>query len=146
MKFSSRAYSYRALLCFGVILLQSTFALALGGGGHDVPTPFEFVNSKFELADGEIYQLAGRIVSETEWTSYDRAAQAYLEVDLNYTPWLASAKRISFPYYPLNAGYPWESLEGRKVVLLVRAHGKAVVNRDRTVSYQLSLGLLHRMR
>lgn len=137
-------------LCFGLVLISPKTALAKscfeGGGGHDVPTPFEVVNSKFELADGEIYQLTGNIVFEKDVLGDTIYRKPYLAVDLSYTPWLRNKGRARFPYYPLDESYAWRELEGKKVILLVRAHGKIVADTTGRPYYELTLGLLHQMR
>jgi hypothetical protein len=59
------------------------------GDGHEVPTPFEMVNHRFELADGEDYALWGKV----EWP--------YFRIDLKKHPWLSSSNRYE-KYYMID--------------------------------------------
>ncbi|MBI2712540.1 MAG: hypothetical protein HYX41_06790 [Bdellovibrio sp.] len=116
---------------------------ASGGGGHDVPTPFEVVNSKAELADGEVYQLAGVVFFDLSFSEIGYARAPFFNVDLNYSPWLANRARRAFPYYELEEGFDWSRIEGKRVVALVRAHGKVKFRADDTPYYSISLKLVH---
>jgi len=72
------------------------------GGGGELPSPFDTANWKVELADGEAYQLMGRIVlMQTPGYGEVNRLTPFFRVDLNEHPWLATEKRLSDPYYPL---------------------------------------------
>lgn len=74
---------------------------ALGGGG-ELPSPFDTAKWKVELADGESYQLMGRIVlMPSPGYGEDDRLTPFFRVDLNEHPWLATEKRLNEPYYPL---------------------------------------------
>ena len=94
-----------------------------GGDGGGGTTPFTSTNQFAELADGENYSLTGKIVS---WKG-----NFYLEVDLKEHSWLATAKRCSFPYYPLDvtASSYWKQFENLRVKLVAEAKG--VVSHER---------------
>ena len=97
-----------------------------GGGGGEIPSPFNTMNQKAELSDGDLYFLVGRIVFGPPVTGSARK-QAYLEVDLNQHPWLANQKRKQFPFYPLEGSTKfWERLEGQVVRMACEAHAKIV--------------------
>ena len=77
--------------------LASLSPMPFGGGPGEVPTPFE-VNQLVELADGEQYVLAGRLVTQ-------RTGRVVFRVDLQQHPWLANSRRVKSPFYPIdNAG------------------------------------------
>lgn len=117
--------------------------VCIGGGGIDVPTPFENTNRKAELSDGEDYTLEGYVMMfDPEWDSGTRSmdrARPFLRVDLARHPWLASAKRKAFPYYMLE-GNPsfWRDLELRSVRIVVRATSHILQTR-RGPEHQLTL-------
>ena len=68
--------------------------------GGEVPIPFENVNLKVELADGENYSLLGRILI-LKFASEGNEERPYFEVDLEEHPWLATRARKAMPLYPL---------------------------------------------
>lgn len=92
------------------------------GGGGEVPTPFEAFNQKAELADGEDYLLVGRVVIQPVAGSGSDRLQAFLQVDLDVHPWLASARRKANPYYPLegSVGF-WRQYRGIRIKLPCQA-------------------------
>src|SRR3954454_18586428 len=95
---------------FALSLFAATTSLAAEPykGGDHLPTPFKLLNTKVELADGEQYVLEGTVVAGT--------FNAYLEVDLETHPWLATKKRKEFPYYVLEGGLSfWRKYEGVRV-------------------------------
>jgi hypothetical protein len=99
-----------------------------GGSGHDVPTPFQITQTRFELADGETYSLVGTIVfiptplgSEAEFLQL----RPYFSLNLKNHPLLANAKRVISPLYLIQGNVEkWKKWESRSVNLLARAHGK----------------------
>jgi hypothetical protein len=56
----------------------------------------------------------------------------HLEVDLTAQPWLASARRQAYPYYPVVLGGPggndWKHLENRHIKVQVVAEGSIVAS------------------
>jgi len=93
------------------------------GGGGEVPVPFG-LNQKAELATDELYVLMGKILI---YSQKGMEPRAFFQIDLQDHPWLASEKRINYPYYPIEgSAYTWKSYAGRKVKLMARAHGKIV--------------------
>ena len=88
---------------------------ASGGGGGEIPTPFDAFNQRAELADGEDYLLVGRVIIENVSVEGSRA---YFEVDLDQHRWLASAKRKADPRYPLegSVGF-WKLYRGLRIKL-----------------------------
>lgn len=113
--------------------------VCVGGGGVDVPTPFESTNRKVELSDGEDYTLEGYVVNfDPGWDSLN-LVRAFLRVDFDRHPWLASAKRKGQPYYALE-GSPsfWKDLELHSVQIRARAVGRIVQTR-RGPEYVISL-------
>jgi len=102
-----------------------------GGNGHDVPTPFEDVNRRFELADGEIYALPGNLVSKSPLTNDDSSTQAYFAVEMEKYSWLTNSKRAEYRYYPLLiSNYERVRASVMSGTLLCRAHGKIVKGRN----------------
>lgn len=96
------------------------------GGGGELPSPFDTANHRVELADGEAYLLVGRVVMmQNPGFSTDNRMFPYFRVDLNEHPWLATEKRISQPYYPLEGAVEdWKKYVGAgKVKLPCTAHG-----------------------
>jgi len=63
--------------------------------GDKVPFPLREANTKFELAENETYLLNGYIVTQQ--------GKTYFKVDFDSQPWLATRKRLQFPYFPLSA-------------------------------------------
>lgn len=108
---------------------QSRSMDAAGGGGGEVPTPFS-INRHFELADQELYVLSGKVVilSETEVNPKSpnayQAPRAYLQINLEHSPWLANDRRVRRPYYRLKGSYlEYVRACSKKVTHLFRAHG-----------------------
>jgi hypothetical protein len=98
-----------------------------GNGGEHIPSLNDISTMKFELSDGEAYQIGGDIVM--------MGNQPYLKVDLKAQPWLATASRVSFPYYPLAGGVSfWGNYVGKHVAYLCIASGDIVGG-----EYQISL-------
>ncbi len=109
-----------------------------GGGGGDIPFPFETANQKAELADGEVYILSGRVVFAPGPVSVEPAA--YLEVDFKEHPWLESAKRKQVPFYLLeNSEVDWKKWENQRVIVPVRAKGQILTNPHSDPVYTLTL-------
>lgn len=79
------------------------------------PAPFGTPNQHVELAEGETYQLAGRVIR--------RGPQYLLEIDLCAQPWLDSAQRRQDPTYRLAnmPGVSWSGFLGEQVKIRVRA-------------------------
>lgn len=90
-----------------------------GEGPGELPSPFEGVNDKVELADGEYYYLLGTV----HWASSSEAA--IFEVDSNAHPWITQKHKKANPRYAL-AGNPqvWKPFANHKVRLLILAHGR----------------------
>ena len=97
-----------------------------GGGGIDVPTPFQCVPAvKFELAEGEVYHLIGTVVFMAQ--SEHSKRKPYLKLNLAAQPWLASTKRVHFPYYQLEGNpHLWKNRMGLEVEQAFKAHGHIV--------------------
>jgi hypothetical protein len=110
------------------VLLNVTGAVSFArGGGENIPSLNDINTMKFELSDGEAYQIAGDIVMLDN--------QPYLKVDLKAQPWLATNQRISFPYYALQGGNSfWNNYVGMHVAYLCLAAGDIVGG-----EYQISL-------
>ena len=129
-----------------VVSLSGTSAASgLGGEGHDVPTPFELANPKLELADGEIYQLAGWVVAQEVFTDRGVAMVPYFQVDLRYAPWLATKKRVIDPFYQMDLSdslVPWLKKGSQRRVVLVRAKGRVEQDRDGSVQYKIVLNII----
>lgn len=87
--------------------------------GGEVPTPFKDANKKVELADGESYQLIGRVVFPT--------GEPFLHVDLTQHDWLGNKRRSLNPLYPLiQGGFDWHKYEGVWVSVNVTAEGRII--------------------
>jgi len=63
--------------------------------GDKVPFPLREANTKFELAENETYLLNGYIITQQ--------GKPYFRVDFDSQPWLATHKRLQFPYFAINA-------------------------------------------
>ena len=149
-----RGFFRSEFLIAGLILIASSLVSTLpmahaahisGGGGHDVPTPFELANPKLELADGEIYQLAGWVVAQEVYTEHGIAMVPYFQVDLRYTPWLATQKRVVDPFYQIDLNdslVPWLKQGSKRRVVLVRAKGRIEQYRDGSVHYKVILSMI----
>jgi hypothetical protein len=123
----------RFLIVIASVFVSAHFALADvdgvrgGNGGEHIPSLNDINTMKFELSDGEAYQIAGDIVM--------LGNQAYLKVDLKAQPWLATNSRVSFPYYALQGGNGfWANYIGKHVAYLCLAQGDIIGGQ-----YQLSL-------
>lgn len=107
-------------------------------GASDIPWPINVGNQKVELADGEVYRLAGKIVFAPGVVSLD--AIPYLEVDFEEHPWLESAKRKAWPFYPIeNPVVDWKKWDGHRVVVLVRVSGQVLQSSQSDPVYTLIL-------
>jgi len=92
--------------------------------GGEIPFPFQAMNQKVELADGEKYTLIGRVVFEL--------GEPYFNVDLELHPWLANQKRKDRPIYPLIAStVNWDSFEGQLVQIFVEAKGSVLLGLEK---------------
>jgi hypothetical protein len=117
-----------------------------GGSGHDVPTPFQLTQTKFELADGELYSLVGTItfapapapyivqsaLQRPSYTQYYNTSakklRPYFSINLENHPWIANAKRIDSPLYFIEStSEKWKEWEDTSVNLLCRAHGRILL-------------------
>jgi hypothetical protein len=113
-------------LVFILVSLASSAGFA-SGGGENIPSLNDINTMKFELADGEAYQIAGEIVMTGN--------QPYLLVDLKAQPWLATPQRVSFPYYALSGSSAfWVNYVGKHVAYLCVAEGD-IINGE----YQITL-------
>lgn len=63
--------------------------------GDKVPFPLRSANTRFELAENETYILNGYVVSQS--------GKTYFQVDFESQPWLATSKRMQFPYFAVSA-------------------------------------------
>jgi hypothetical protein len=128
------------LVCLVLILFWGVSAVSMAdtdrqrGGGHDIPTPLlSEANTHVELADGEIYTVAGKVM-------FDNKGQPFLKVDLDRMPWLASSVRQANPTYVLE-GAPsfWKKYENTCVKYTCEAHG-TVTDESGNLKYVISLG------
>ncbi len=143
----SKKMGLALLLCFWLSLSMGITGAAgetghgtmNGGEGHDVPTPFEMVNQRFELAEGEIYALVGTVTLAYNYTDSGFKADPYLVLDLKKMGWLASAKRIEAPYYLLEgSSAQWGHYQGRRIKILAKARGN-IISEKYKPEYILSL-------
>lgn len=104
-----------------------------GEDGGTIPVPFEALNRKVELADGETYFLVGSVVFD--------GLQPFLAVDLSAHQWLANRRRARNPAYPLEPSslVNWFDYEGRSVRLRVKATGRIVSLDSGEFDYEISL-------
>lgn len=143
MKFLSRMKQLGvlglAVLAFGQAIAGAPVCPQRGGGGGgDIPFPFETANQKAELADGEVYLLSGRVVFAPGPVSVE--PMPYLEVDFQEHPWLESAKRKQVPFYLLeNSDLDWKKWENQRVMVPVRAKGQILTNPHSDPVYTLTL-------
>jgi hypothetical protein len=88
-----------------------------GGGGTERPWPLEWRKTRFELADGEFYNLIGTI--------YAADGKAFFVIDTARQPWLANKRRVEKDgAYPLTVKKSVvEAFQGRLVKLRVGARG-----------------------
>ncbi len=102
----------------------------------EIPTPFNEMNRKVELATNEYYVLNG-------WIRFVRD-NVYLQIDLEDHPWLANQKRMNFPYYAIiNFPANRKDLKDTRVTVRVQAKGVigAVEGQER-IDYMIQLRLL----
>jgi|GEM_PF-2904152 len=119
-------------------LAQTGFSSTLRGGDHGGPSPFEGMNQRFELADGEYYTLYGTIMIAP--SANGQSPQAYLRVDLTREHWLASSRRIEMPFYPIEGDVSfWQKYEHRTVKFPCQAEGKIVTGSDGQAHYYIFL-------
>jgi hypothetical protein len=96
-------------------------------GGGEQPTPFSVPNRYVELADGESYDLIGQVVAGPAISAsipYGQQ-QAWFVPDFAAQPWLANAKRVASPGYPMVDAlwYAWAPYAGQLIHLQVLAQG-----------------------
>jgi hypothetical protein len=109
------------------------------GGGHDVPTPFEDANRHFELANGEIYSLVGKIIFLPDLTGVSEKDRPYFQVDLKTQPCLAHPERQASPFYLLEGpDTKWRNVNLTTLRLFAKAHGR-VIPTPSGATYQISL-------
>lgn len=81
-----------------------------------IPIPFEEVNQRVELVDGDFYALKGKMLYV--------GSQPFLEIDLNYQPWLGRLSTTVNPIYPItNTLVDWHPYEGHPIRMVVKAKG-----------------------
>jgi hypothetical protein len=108
------------------------------GGGGEIPTPFDVPNQRAELADGEHYLLMGRVVpgprASTDLAQHQQ--QAWFQPDFDAHPWLATAKRLASPGYPIARGgwSDWSRYAQAPIRLSLRAKGRIVYDRAQGTS------------
>lgn len=133
----------------GALLLLAGFTVradeirgSAGGGGGEIPTPFEAYNQKVELADGEAYVLVGRVVIDNiapDGSTSERM-RAFFEIDLNEHPWLGNTKRKMRPFYPLEGAVStWRRYNGMRVKLPCIAVGGVVYTPGQQAEYVIWL-------
>ena len=151
-----KRFVFMVSIMSGMILAGQTSSFAAGtaelrhedgacagrSGGGDVPTPFEATDAKFELADGEIYLLTGRVELMPSLMDDSGSIRPYLAVNLTQYPWLANAKRTESPYYVLEGtSRKWKAWDRFPVKLLCRAHGR-IVTIGGKLQYRITLEVL----
>lgn len=106
--------------CMAVAKTDCSKWAAEGGGGG---LPRGLTNgTTVELAQGERYVLTGVIAVVKN--SSTQQNEAYLKIDLEEHPWLASAKRRSTPYYRINDdANRWKKYNRSKITGIFRAEG-----------------------
>jgi hypothetical protein len=110
----------KLLVLVGLFGLCLSPSVVRAGGGEGIPSLNDINSMKYELADGESYQIGGVITFLSD-------GQPYLKVDLKLQPWLATSKRVQFPYYPLTGGADfWKTYNGQKVAYMCIASGQVV--------------------
>jgi hypothetical protein len=98
--------------------LSRDWPIGIDGGGGEMPTPFQILNQRVELADGEFYILEGQVVS----LQLNGVDTPYLAIDLQEQSWLANNYRQNFPYYQLEGTWDyWNQFKGKTVKLSCRA-------------------------
>lgn len=122
------------------MLLGLTVAVATHAtepiGGKEIPTPFQELNRRVELAHGEKYLLTG-------WVRFIKDS-VYFEIDLEEHPWLAHQRRVEYPYYfILNYPVARKDLKDARVWLRVEARGMVRRWDDPSrAEYQISLRMI----
>lgn len=99
------------------------------GTGHEVPTPFGIGNRKYELANGQIYTLVGRV----NWP--------YFLVDLSRHPLLVSHGKLTKEYLLEGSESEWKEMQHDYVKLTFRAHGKIFLEGSKP-TYKITLEYL----
>lgn len=124
-------------LCAQISVARAELTAAIIGGG-EVPIPFHF-NRKVELADGENYDLVGRIYYATSIFN-GRDEIPYLAVDLEKHPWLANSRRLAFPYYAIKTkSGKFRAAEGTRVRMKVKARALIIADNDKSAQYVIYL-------
>ena len=101
-----------------------------GEGGGGMPDPLDY-NQHVELADGEIYLLAGTVRMLPIAKSGSMQLRPHFEVDLKAQRWLASSARKASPYYLLEgASSTWKQHADEFAELVVRAHFRVLTDRN----------------
>jgi hypothetical protein len=85
--------------------------------------------------------LTGKVVVRAQGGVASRVPMAFLEIDFNEHPWLASKRRRAVPYYPLmgSAKNLWRQFDGHKVQVTVTAHATTELAADGELRYTLAL-------
>ena len=118
-------YMSKILILAGAVVLSMGLSLSAQlsyarGGGENIPSLNDINSMKYELADGEAYQIGGVITFLSD-------GQPYLKVDLKMQPWLATSKRAGFPYYHLAGGADfWRTYNGQRVAYMCIASGQII--------------------
>lgn len=105
-------------------------------GGGEIPSPFS-LNTKFELADGELYSLLGRVLLK-------EPGHAFFEVDTRFQPWLSHNKASGGNrIYPIK-GFTdcWLRYKDTSVRLTFRAKGRIITNEFEMPTYEIFLEVL----
>ena len=117
-----------ACAIFMAVAVHAAELRPLGGTGT-VPTPFDLMNRRAELADGEYYLLSGSVTFAASWGVNGLESRPYFEVDLKEQSWLASEKRKKNPYYPLEGPLDyWKGFAGKRLRLPCQAIAKIEKN------------------
>ncbi|MCM2323942.1 MAG: hypothetical protein NDJ90_11840 [Oligoflexia bacterium] len=117
-----------------------TVCHSAGGGSGEVPTPFDAVNQKVELADGEAYMLFGSVALVPFDDGFGERWKAYFEVDLKEHPWLGGEKRAKNPFYPLEGPINyWKQFRGMRIRLACDAKGVIITNEGAAPEYIIQL-------
>jgi hypothetical protein len=113
----------------------------VGPRGGELPIPFDLANKKVELANGEPYILAGRVVlMQVRMRNGELRSQPMFRVDLTEHPWLANNKRLNNPNYVLQGSLEeWKDLISvGKIQLPCIAHG-VITYRGSVAEYDIQL-------
>lgn len=99
--------------------------------GGEVPIPFEDLNQKVELADGEYYLLIGQISMDAPTFGIRQTPRPFIQIDLDEHPWLGNSKRKKNPYYPIiGLASEWRKYEGHRVMLYGQAQWVVRIDED----------------